>query len=175
MTNNSDPTTQPRSESPAEATNPPGEKRSQSDRRQRPTGVRGGFPPAGNRMRSRRADEHRNPYFVDRYTALMFAVVLMLIIASIVDAVLTIRLIEAGGSEINPLMGHLLSYGTLPFLLGKYLLTVVGLPLLVIFKNHYLFHTRFRVGYLIPALVLLYAVLISYQLVLIHNYASFAV
>lgn len=167
MTNNNDPKTQPL----PEVIDPVDEKRNLPDRRQQPTSPWGAFPPAGKRMHNRRAEEHRLPYFVDRYTAMMLTVVLMLVLASIVDAILTIRLIEAGGSEINPLMGLLLNYGTLPFLLGKYVLTVVGLPLLIIFKNHCLFGTRFRVGYLIPALVALYAVLISYQLILIYNYS----
>ena len=54
-------------------------------------------------------------------------------------------------------MNRLLEHGVLPFLLGKYLLTVIGLPVLLIFKNYYLFGTRVRVGYLIPLLVVLYA------------------
>lgn len=156
---------------PTPASQPSDEKRNLSDRRRQPTSFWGAFPPAGRRMRNRRAEEHRLPYFVDRYTAMMLTVVLMLVLASIVDAVLTIRLIQAGGSEINPLMRRLLDFGTFPFLLGKYALTVVGLPLLIIFKNHTLFGTRFRVGYLIPILVVLYAVLISYQLILMYNHS----
>ena len=107
----------------------------------------------------RRAEEHRRPYFVDRFPPILLAFVLMLLVASIVDALLTIRLIEAGGDEINPLMGRLLTFGVLPFLLGKYVLTAVGLPLLVVFKNYYLFGTRFRVGYLFPVLLAMYVAL----------------
>ena len=77
-------------------------------------------------------------------------------------------LVQSGGSELNPLMNRLLDHGVLPFLLGKYLLTVIGLPVLLIFKNHYLFGARIRVGYLIPFLVALYAVLIGYQLLLMQ-------
>ncbi|MBN1394421.1 MAG: hypothetical protein JW959_05320 [Pirellulales bacterium] len=146
------------------------EKRSLPDRRRQPTSVWGAFPPAGKRIRNRRVEEHRRPYFVDRFTPSLLAVVLMLVAASLVDAFLTIRLIDAGGSEINPFMGHLLDRGMFTFLLGKYILTVVGLPLLIIYKNHYLFGTRFRIGYLIPALAALYAALICYQLVLIFRY-----
>jgi hypothetical protein len=50
-------------------------------------------------------------------------------------------------------------------------LTVVGLPLLLIYQNHYLFGTRIRVGYMIPFTLVLYAVLIVYQIVLIREYA----
>ena len=56
------------------------------------------------------------------------------------------------------------------FLIGKYVLTAVGLPLLLIFKNHCLFGTRFRVGYLILVIVALYLVLIAYQTILIVGF-----
>jgi hypothetical protein len=161
---------------PVAASEPPadldGDRRAQSDRRETPTSPWGAFPPAGGRMRNRRASEHRQPYFVDRFSLVMFITVLMLASASIVDAVLTIQLIEAGAREINPLMAHLLDHGIEPFLLGKYLLTVAGLPLLLIFQNYYLFGTRVRVGYLVPMAVGLYLVLIAYQLVLMHKYGG---
>lgn len=148
------------------------DQRTQPDRRREPTGPWGALPPAGQRMACRRAGEHRRPYFVDRFSPAMFVFVLMVLAASIVDAVLTMQLIEAGAAEINPLMDRLLDHGILPFLLGKYVLTVAGLPLLLIFKNYYLFGTRFRVGYLIPAIVMMYAVLIGYQILLMHRYVG---
>jgi hypothetical protein len=161
---------------PAAASDVPAEsdvdKRIQSDRRKSPTSAWDAFPPAGRRMANRREREHRRPYFVDRFSPAMFAFVLMLLTASIVDAILTIQLIQAGAAEINPIMDSLLDHGILAFVLGKYLLTVAGLPLLLIFKNHYLFGTRFRVGYLIPAVVVMYSVLIGYQLVLMHEYVG---
>ena len=156
------------SDTPAESD----DNRLESDRRKTPTCAWDAFPRAGRRMVARRAKEHRQPYFVDRFSSGMFVVVLLLIFASIVDAVLTIRLLDAGAAEINPLMDRLLEHGVRTFLLGKYMLTVVGLPLLLIFKNHYLFGTRIRVGHLIPMAVVLYAILISYQLILIQQYVG---
>jgi hypothetical protein len=148
------------------------DQRTQSDRRKTPTSPWSAFPPAGQRMANRRASEHSRPYFVDRFSSAMFIVILMLIIASIVDAILTIQLIDAGAAEINPLMDGLLDHGILPFLIGKYVLTVAGLPLLLIFQNHYLFGTRIRVRYLIPMAVVMYLVLIGHQLVLMHEYVG---
>jgi hypothetical protein len=148
------------------------ERRSSPDRRVEPTAPLAALPPTGQRLRNRRAADHHRPYFVDRFSSTMFMFVLMLAIASLVDAILTILLLQAGGREINPLMDHLLGYGILPFVLGKYALTVGGLPLLLIFKNHYLFGTRLRVGYLIPISVALYAILIGYQLMLMSQYAG---
>ena len=158
--------------STAEPIEPQVDNRRQIDRRQQPTSPWDAFPPAGQRMRCRRADEHRRPYFVDRFSPTMLMFLLMLLVATLIDAVLTIRLLEAGGHEVNPVMNRLLEHGVLAFLLGKYLLTVFGLPLLLIFKNYYLFGTRLRVGYLIPVIVALYATLIAYQLLLMHRFSA---
>jgi hypothetical protein len=148
------------------------DRRADRDRRQTPTGPWSAFPPAGGRMASRRAQEHRQPYFVDRFSSAMFIAVVLLIVASVVDAVLTIQLIDAGAVETNPLMAHLLDHGILPFVIGKYVLTVAGLPLLLIFKNYYLFDTRVRVGHLIPMALVTYLALIGYQLALMHSYTG---
>jgi hypothetical protein len=146
------------------------EQRARTDRRTEPTSPWRAFFPTGRRMRNRRGSEHCRSYFVDRFSFGMFLGVGMLILGSLVDAILTVRILQAGGEEINPLMDQLLSHSLEAFVLGKYVLTVVGLPLLLIFKNHYLFGTCFRVGYLVPVAVALYAVLIGYQIVLIHRY-----
>ncbi len=90
--------------------------------------------------------------------------IVSLLTATILDGVITLHLIDIGCVEINPLMSRLLRIGMVPFLLGKYVLTATGLPLLLVFKNHYLFGTRFRVGYLLPIFVALYMILLAYQL-----------
>jgi NADH:ubiquinone oxidoreductase subunit 2 (subunit N) len=137
------------------------------DRRKEQTRVWGAFPPAGWRMRARRAAEHCRPYFVDRFSATLFLAIIAVLIFCVVDAVLTLELLHRGSEEFNPLMGCLLQHGVRPFLVGKYVLTAVGLPLLLIFKNYYLFGTRFRVGYLLLVIVALYLILITYQAILI--------
>jgi len=150
-----------------EPTNPGDARRGRPDRRQAPTDAWAALPPAGRRLRHRRAEEHQTPYFVDRFSQGTFILIMMLLLASMIDATLTVYLIEMGGDELNPVMDHLLDRGVMPFILGKYLLTVAGLPVLLIFQNHYLFQTRFRVRHLIPIAVALYGVLIVYQTVLI--------
>ena len=145
------------------------DRRNQSDRRDEPTSPWAALPPAGQRMKNRRAEEHRRPYYTDRFSPAIFAGVLLLIVATLVDAGLTVFVLYGGGAEVNPLMGLLLNHGIEAFVIGKYLLTVVGLPVLLIFRNHYLFGTRLRVGHLIPASLVLYAVLIGYQIILIDH------
>jgi len=159
-------------DTPCSSTPPADERRNVPDRRQEPTSPWGAFSLTGRRRRNRRADDHRQPYFADHFSVLAFIGVLALVAASLLDAILTMQLLFAGGKEINPLMDRLLVYGIGPFVFGKYVLTVSGLPLLLVFKNHYLFGTRFRVGYLIPTAVALYALLIAYQLVLMYRHAA---
>ncbi|MFZ1935949.1 MAG: DUF5658 family protein [Thermoguttaceae bacterium] len=120
-------------------------------------------------MRNRRTEEHRQPYFTDRFSPVIFVGVLALIAATFVDAGLTVYVLHGGGCEVNPLMQRLLSRSVEAFVIGKYLLTVVGLPVLLIFRNYYLFGTHLRVGHLIPVSVALYAVLIGYQVILIQQ------
>ncbi len=86
--------------------------------------------------------------------------IVTLLILSIVDGVLTLELLNLNSEEANPLMGHLLKQGPQAFLLGKYVLTSMGLPLIVVYMNHPMFGTRFRVGYLLPVFISLYIVLI---------------
>ena len=146
------------------------DRRMQSDRREKPTSPWAALRPSGRRMRNRRSEEHRRPYFTDRFSPVIFVGILALIAATFVDAGLTAYVLHGGGCEANPLMARLLDHGFEAFVIGKYLLTVVGLPVLLIFRNYYLFGTQLRVGFLIPASVALYAVLIGYQVALIEQH-----
>ncbi len=153
---------------------PPPEPRARTDRRRRPTGPWDAFRPRGRRGRNRRADERREPYFVDRIDTPTFILAVLLLVLTIVDGAVTLLLLGAGCEEVNPAMGYLLSRGPLHFLLGKYALTTAGLPFLLIFRNFTLFRTRFRVGYLLPVFVGLYLILLGYQIALMSRPPDFA-
>ena len=96
-------------------------------------------------------------------SALTFTFVLLLLIFSVMDAVITLSLLDTNCEEINPVMRRLLNMGLFHFMVGKYVLTAAGLPVLLIFQDRHLFGTRFRVGYLIPIFVGLYVILLAYE------------
>jgi hypothetical protein len=144
-------------------------RRCRNDRRKKPTSFWDVFRLAGRRMRNRRSDEFRRPYFVDRYPAMTLAFVLVLLVFTVVDGVITLHLVDVDCQEINPVMRYLLSKGPVPFLISKYAMTAAGLPILLIFKNYFLFGTRFRVNYLIPFFVGLYVALTVYQICLLQS------
>jgi hypothetical protein len=137
--------------------------RGQGDRRNRPTSPLDAFRPSGRRVRPRRSEERRGAFFTDQFDAFTLAMVVTLLSLTITDGVLTLELLDFNSVEANPFMGHLLKRGPLAFLLGKYVLTAMGIPFIVVYKNHPMFDTRFRVGYLLPVFISMYLALIFYQ------------
>jgi hypothetical protein len=133
------------------------------DRRRRPTRPWDALRPRGRRIAPRRAEERQAPYYVDRFPRRVLALILALLLLTILDGLITLVLLKCGCQEANPAMRMLLEQGDRAFLLGKYALTVWGLPLLLIFQHHSLFRTRFRVRHLLPAFIMLYLALLAYQ------------
>lgn len=154
-------------------TDPPWDPRRQADRRRRPTDPWAALRlRPGRRMAARRAHEHAAAYHVDRFSAGLFAMILLFLGLSIADGAITLYLLGERCEEINPVMRLLLERGHLAFIVGKYALTAAGIPLILVFKNHYLFGSRFRAGYLIPLFVGLYLVLVVYQMSLLGRAAA---
>lgn len=117
----------------------------------------------GRRRQPRREGERRGPYFVDRFHPVMLAMIVALLGLTLLDGVLTLELIELNSEEANPIMAHLISRGSLAFLMGKYVMTAAGLPFLVVYQHYPMFRTRFRVGWLLPIFIGLYFVLLFHQ------------
>jgi hypothetical protein len=72
-------------------------------------------------------------------------------------------LLDHGFEEANPVMRYLLQKSFAAFLIGKYVLTAVFLPVSLVMHQYRLFGTRLRVGHLVPVVVGLYLALIVYQ------------
>jgi hypothetical protein len=142
--------------------------RGRADRRSRTTSPLDAFRLRGRRVRPRRSEERRGAFFCDRFDALTLAMVVTLLSLTVVDGMLTLELLELNSEEANPVMGQLLKRGPLDFVLGKYVLTAMGLPFIVVYKNYPMFKTRFRIGFLLPVFISLYVALISYQCMLLN-------
>ena len=145
-------------------TDPREDERRLTDRRTLPTCLWDALRLLGQRKRNRRASESGRLFFVDRFGVITLILVLLMLALSMVDALITLDLLDAGCKEVNPVMSYLLGKGHVHFLLGKYVLTAVGLPILLVFKNFRLFGSCFRVGFLLPIFVGLYLILLCYQL-----------
>lgn len=94
------------------------------------------------------------------------ALLLFTLLLSMLDAFLTIRLIEDNFEEANPVMAFFLERGPTAFILSKWLLTTAGMTTLLILKNYYLWG-KIRTAALMVVFPLLYLMLITYQVVMV--------
>jgi hypothetical protein len=86
----------------------------------------------GRRRRLRRREDRYRIALFDQYSPRLFAVILTVLALSLIDAVLTLFLLEHGAYEMNPVMARLLAEGPLAFIVGKYLLTCLALGIFLI-------------------------------------------
>ena len=143
-----------KSESASESSCYP-EKRTGKDRRS------GQFPKlkyllfSGRRARARRKEDFHRTFYFDRYSSNLFAAIVAILLLSILDALLTLYLIDNGSTELNPVMSYFLRYGPIVFMTAKYLLTCIGVVILLLFGNvlrkRSLIHTRHLFTYIIGA------------------------
>ncbi len=90
----------------------------------------------------------------------------VLLLLTLLDGVFTLRLLDGGATEENPLMAYSLSRGVSVFVITKYLLTVPSVGVLLIHKNFAVLHPRFRVKWIVLAFLGVYGTLVGYELAL---------
>ena len=120
----------------------------------------------GKRANERRAIRGAAAY-VDRYTGCMMLCAMTIILLSGMDAMLTLRILAAGGEELNWFMAVLLEQGTEQFVLFKIALTALAVLLLAIHQNVVLLG-KMRVKHFKYLTLLGYSALISYEFYLLE-------
>lgn len=112
------------------------DRRQLPDRRQQPSSIWGTLRWEGRRRKGfRRAGEGVNTY-VDRIAPRSMWLASVVLIASALDAWLTLEHLERGGGEANPVMAMVLAYGNTPFVAVKMAMTSIGAWFLAV---HYRF------------------------------------
>jgi hypothetical protein len=121
-------------------------------------------------MYTRRAEDRLRHYYVDRYGWRGVLSICLVVVLSLADATFTLRLVTVGAArEINPLMDYFISLGPVVFLFAKYLLTGACMIVFLVLKNYRLYGSRVTVKDLIWFVLIGYAALIVYELVLISR------
>ena len=121
----------------------------------------------GRRVSSRREDDGGRAIIFDRYHQNLFLAITAILILSILDAVLTLIVIQRGATELNPVMAYFLEHGTPTFIVAKYVLTSIGVLILLIFKNVFLTKIKIYTHSLFPCVILVFSVVIAWELFLI--------
>ena len=119
-----------------------------------------------SRRRAHRRVDETEPTFTDWHHPWLFLMSVGIMIFSSLDAFLTLRLIGAGASEINPVMLAVMGHGTLAFAATKMLLTGASVLILVFLAKTRVF-SRFRSGMALTVVFSMYCCLICYEFVLL--------
>lgn len=112
---------------------------------------------------SRRSDEVE-VRFIDWHHPWLFVMAVGTMLLSGLDAFLTLKLIELGMVEANPIMAGAMGVGTGTFAAMKMALTAIGI-LALVFLAKTRFMDRIRVGLILTLLFSGYACLICYEIV----------
>lgn len=123
----------------------------------------------GRREGIRREEDRGRVFFFDRYNPKLFAVITAILMLSVLDALLTLILLEKGSSELNPVMAYFLKHGLLTFIVVKYFLTSIGVIILLIFKNIFLTRAKIYTHSLFSAVIIAFATVIAWELFLIFT------
>jgi len=123
----------------------------------------------GRRERSRRDEDSGKAFIFDRYNQKFFLAITVILILSVLDAVLTLIVIQRGAKELNPVMAYFLEHGTSTFIVAKYILTSVGVLILLIFKNVFLTRLKIYTHSLFPCVIFVFITVIAWELFLIYS------
>ncbi|MEJ2164549.1 MAG: DUF5658 family protein [Desulfobacterales bacterium] len=122
----------------------------------------------GNRTIIRRREDQGGIFLVDQYSPVLFVTIVGIMLLCVMDALLTLFLLDHGAYEANPLMAYLLSLGPYAFIIPKYGLTALVIFGLFLFKAvlvqrfHVSTHTLIYVG------AWIYAAVVAWELYLIY-------
>ena len=142
------------------------DRRSQDDRRHKPTGLLDSILGRARRQKGRRLGEDRNIY-VDVYGRREIVLVVAILVLNILDAYFTLDYLDKGGAEANPIAQGLLDLGNSWFIYAKSVL--VGICLLFL-----LIHKKFSyVNLALTFLCSFYTLLLGYHIFLqVHYYVT---
>jgi hypothetical protein len=117
-----------------------------------------------SRRRALRRGEDADVIFLDWHHPWLFFLAVGIMLLSCADAFLTLRLMEHGMIEANPVMDAMLGQGTTVFALSKIIMTGTSI-LILVFLAKSRFMNRFRTGLLLTLFFSVYCCLVCYEVV----------
>ena len=137
------------------------DRRISNDRRKQPTPGLSRYTFLGRRKTIRRKTDQQQGGYVDRYSSVLFFLLISIIGLNVLDAFFTLMILDLKGWEANPVVQSVINlYGT-KFWIWKFSIVSISLALLCL-------HSRFRlVKELIVAAGCLYFMVVVYQIFLL--------
>jgi hypothetical protein len=145
------------------------EPRSAQDRRHNHNPFYNIFSLKGKRRTLRRSTDLMRVTTFDQYHPTLLFYVLTVLSLSLLDAALTLVLLQKGAVEINPVMRYYIDLGPWLFVIVKYGITALSLILIVVFNA--IIYTRHRIASLLtmPFCVSVFGSVVIWELYLLAN------
>jgi hypothetical protein len=145
------------------------EKRSGKDRRKTTRPVIRSLYPGGKREKVRRREESNTIFLADRYSQTLFGAIILILFFSVLDALLTLYLIDHDATELNPVMAYYIDVGPYAFFFVKYLLTSAAVVILLLCQNVFLRTMRIYARSLFYVIVAAFMSVVIWELYLIFH------
>jgi hypothetical protein len=145
------------------------ERRSGKDRRTSAGPVSCVMFKGGRREKNRRREDQRKIFCADRYSPTLFGAIILILFLSVLDALLTLFLIDHGATEINPIMAYYLNVGPYTFFCVKYALTALAVLVLLFCQNIFLRTIKIYTHSIFYFIVAALMTVVAWELYLIFN------
>ena len=123
----------------------------------------------GNRRTVRRQEDRGHIFLVDQYSAGLFLAIVGILFLCIIDAILTLFLLNHGAHEINPLMAYLLNIGPSAFIIPKYAITMVATFCLFMFRGVVVRKLNLSTHTVLYLLAWVYVAVVGWELYLVST------
>ena len=125
----------------------------------------------GKRETIRRHEDTKRIFYVDHYSSGLFFIIVSILFLSVIDALLTLSLLNKGAYETNPVMAFFLKFGPYTFFISKYLLTIVPVICLLMLRNTVVRVIKISARSVLYVIVVFYLAVVVWELFLISNVA----
>ena len=143
--------------------------RSGKDRRNRSGFNIRSFLFGGKRKTIRREEDKQRIFYLDHYSSWLFIIIVSILILCVVDAFLTLFLLNHGAYETNPVMAFFLKFGPLTFFISKYLLTTIPVICLLMFRNTVVRVIKLSARSVLYVIVVIHLAVVGWELHLLSN------
>jgi hypothetical protein len=127
---------------------------------------------SGRRSKIRRQADTNKIFYVDQFSQGLFILIVSILFLGVIDALLTLWLLNRGAYEVNPIMKYFLQIGPYTFFIFKYFLTVTSVIFLLIFRNVSIRGIRLKARSALYYILVFYLAVVAWEIHLISNWSN---
>lgn len=124
---------------------------------------------SGKRKGLRRVEDYKKITKLDWYHPTLLIHILIILGLSLLDAALTLTLLNQGAMELNPVMRYYINHGPTTFVMVKYGLTALALLIMVALHTSIAVKYRTLASLMFPSCIVLFGAVIIWELYLLRT------